>query len=153
VVRTQDPAQLLKDVQAQHRLVTGDLLVVLVEQPSTVQRVVDVRRIKARDWKELERHELSDLLCEVARGMPIPERGGGPLTHDLHTILCRPGLTVVDGKDAEVLAGWRYSNHLTDAFDAGFTLVTDHGWYDLMSDLAGHEPALDVSPEPALRVC
>lgn len=39
-------------------------------------------------------------------------------------------------------AAWRYSNHLTNAFDGGVMLVTEHGWADFMTDYAGHSPAM-----------
>ena len=148
-----DPAQLLRQVAQDHRFVVGDLLIALVDAPSTDQRLVAVRRIKRREWQDLPQHELSGLLRELARGMPIPSRDEAPYTHELHTILCRPGLTVVDGEDAQVLAGWRYSNHLANAGHGGMTVVTEHGWYDLLSDTAGHEPALDLHPKPTLRAC
>ena len=49
---------------------------------------------------------------------------------------------MVDGADAEVLAGWRYANHFMPVFEGGLLLVTEHGWYDWYSGEAGHTPAL-----------
>jgi hypothetical protein len=49
---------------------------------------------------------------------------------------------VVDGADAEVLAGWRYANHFMPVFEGGLLLVTEHGWCDWYSGEAGHTPAL-----------
>jgi hypothetical protein len=40
------------------------------------------------------------------------------------------------------VSAWRYSNHLTNAFDGRMILVTEHGWTDFMTDTAGYSPAM-----------
>ena len=137
-----DPRQLLQDVCRAGPLVEGDLLIVLIEEPSARQHVVAVRRLAARQWQGLDQMDRSDVFREEARALPLDVRRGEPPRHLLLTILVRRGLTVLDGTDAEVLDGWRYANHLMPVFDGGLLLVTEHGWYDWLTGLAGHTPAL-----------
>lgn len=137
-----DPRQLLHDVCRADPLAEGDLLIVLVEEPSTRQHVVTVRRLAAHRWQGLNQMDRSDVLRREAEALPLDLRRREPPRHLLLTILVRRGLTVLDGTDAEVLEGWRYANHLMPVFDGGLLVVTEHGWYDWLTGLAGHTPAL-----------
>jgi hypothetical protein len=137
-----DPQQLLDDVCRTNDLVEGDLLIVLVEDPSVRQNLIDVRRLEARDWQDLDQLMRSDMLRRVAESLPLDVHKQGAPHHLLLTILVRRGLTVIDGRDAEVLEGWRYANHLMPTFDGGLLVVTEHGWHDWLTGCAGHTPAL-----------
>lgn len=137
-----DPQQLIDDVCSVHPLVDGELLIVLIEEPSRQQEVVAVRRVAAERWHGLGQTDLSDLLCEEARAMPLDPAARERPHHLLLTIRARRGLTVIDAADAEILVGWRYANHIMPVFDGGLLLVTEHGWYDLDSGCAGRSPAL-----------
>jgi hypothetical protein len=137
-----DPQQLLDDVCQSHDFVEGDLLLVLIEEPSSHQSVVAVRRLTARQWQGLDQLERSDVLCREAEALPLDARWRGAIRHLLLTILVRRGLTLLDRGDAEVLEGWRYANHGMPVFDGGLLLVTEHGWYDWLSGCAGHSPSL-----------
>lgn len=137
-----DPQQLLDDVCRTNPLVEGELLIVLVEDPSQSQHLVAVRRLAGRQWQGLDQIARSDVLRGEAESLPLDARERGAPRHLLLTIRVRRGLTVIDGVDAEVLEGWRYANHLMPVFDGGLLVVTEHGWYDWLTGCAGHSPAI-----------
>ena len=139
-----DPQQLIGEVSREHPLVDGDLLIVLIDRPSTTQRVVAVRRVVGARWRNLTGTALSELLGEEAGAMPLSQYDRGVPHHLLLTILVRQGYAVIDATDGEVLSAWRYAHHFMPVFDGGILLVTEHGWYDFMSGCAGVEPALAV---------
>ncbi len=47
--------------------------------------------------------------------------------------------------ESQYFFGWRYSNHLTAAFDGDVFVVTPTGWANLLGDWGGTSPALPVS--------
>lgn len=145
-----DPEQVLRDVVTDQPLVDRQLMIVLVADPSTTQRVVAVRSVPRHHWYDLGQHDLSELLCREACAMPLERYADGVPRHSLVTILPRPGLTVIGARDAEVLSAWRCSHHLMPVLDGGLLLVTERGWYDFMSGSGGRSPALEV---PGPRRC
>lgn len=137
-----DPGEVLADVMERHPLSEGDAVLALVENPSGRQRVTQVEVLPAPARIE-DCHEVSDLLCETVRRMPIPARGPSTrIDHAVMTILVRRGLTVFGRNESNWFYGWRYSNHLIDAYTGDVVLVTEHGWRDFMTDWGDHYPRI-----------
>lgn len=138
-----DPGQLLRDVAAQHTLRDGDVLIALVREPSTEQRLIRFVRLDLDEWRPLDRHERTELMRQMTEQLAVPLRMSDDAPwHSFTTIVVRYGLTVFGSFEGELLDAWRYSNHCSGAFSGGLILVTEHGWCDLMTDLGGHQPSL-----------
>jgi hypothetical protein len=141
--RYRDPGEVVADVAARHELVEGDALLALVDDPSGRQEVVHATRVASATWAGLDDFGRSQLLCDTAKAMPIPERfssGGSRLS--IMTIVARRGLAVMGAAEGQWLTAWRYSNHLTDAYVGDLILVTEHGWTDFTTGSGGREPRL-----------
>lgn len=134
------PATLIEQVAHEVPLVPGRAYVVLVAHPSTEQRIVAIRRLETAarvdDWQET-RTEIYDVMQELA----IPEEPLPP-QHSAILVVARHGYCVFGPREGAWMNAWKFSNHLTNAFTGGLILVTEHGWADLMTDTAGHSPAL-----------
>lgn len=134
------PSALIEQVADEVPLVPGTTYVVLVAHPSTEQRIVAIRRLeaptRADHWQEA-RQEIYDVMQELA----IPETPSPP-QHSAILVVVRRGRCVFGPDEGAWLNAWKFSNHLTNAFTGGLILVTEHGWADLMTDTAGHTPAL-----------
>lgn len=88
------------------------------------------------DW-----HAACAEIYDVMTRLDIPDEPGPP-QHTAVTVLVRPGLCVFGPNEGCWFSAWRYSNHLTNAYDGSLILVTEHGWADFMSDTAGLAPAM-----------
>lgn len=88
------------------------------------------------DW-----HEASEEIYELMHELAIPE-GPPPPRHSAVTVLVRSGYCVFGPNEGNWLSAWKYSNHLTNAFNGGLILVTEHGWTDFMTHAAGLSPAV-----------
>jgi hypothetical protein len=134
------PAELIGQVAEQVPLFEDSVYVVLVARPSTDQRIVAVHRMMTpavvNDWQEA-----SDEIYDVMQQLPIPPHPA-PVDHTAVTVLVRAGLCVFGPNEGLWMSAWRYSNHLTNAFDGRMILVTEHGWTDFMTDTAGYSPAM-----------
>lgn len=75
--------------------------------------------------------------------LPIPDVV--PPIYGVMTVVVRPGRTVVGAGEEAWLLGWRYSNHFRRCYDTDLILVTEHGWLDLMTKLAGQTPSMMAS--------
>ena len=98
---------------------------------------------------------LNDTLCEVAEEC-VPARAWTPdrrngITGHLLTVVCREGDAEVTPTESQFYWGWRFSNHLTSAFDGEVYAVTPQGWASLYGRLSGPVPALTTGlADPAL---
>lgn len=134
-----DPAELIREVASRVPFTDGAACVVLVAQPSTTQRIVDIERLTAPAG--LDHYEdVRDELYETMRCLPIPDTF--PVTHAVVTTVVRRGLCVLGPNEGHWLNAWRYSNHLTRCFSGDLILVTEHGWLDFMTEYADTTPAL-----------
>lgn len=91
-------------------------------------------------------HELSTILCDVAHEL-VPERTwdgqrAGEITGELITVVCREGPACISPLEVQYWWGWRYSNHLTQAFHGDVYVVTPQGWAALLGEWRGSTPAL-----------
>lgn len=80
--------------------------------------------------------------CPLAgwRRLPIPDVT--PPTHAVMTVVVRPGRTLLGRSEHHWLTAWRYANRGLSVFTSDLILVTEHGWTDLMTQWAGHTPAM-----------
>lgn len=136
-----DPGEIVARVATTHGLKDGDVLLVVVRDPSTSQDVEHVRRLSRRDWIGLGQTALADYLAEQVRGLPIPRRDG-ELRHSVLTVLVRRGFVVFGSYEERWLYAWRYSNHLVDTFWGDVVLVTEHGWRDFATSWGAQDPRL-----------
>ncbi|MCK0112546.1 hypothetical protein MWU75_10385 [Ornithinimicrobium sp. F0845] len=60
----------------------------------------------------------------------------------LVTVVCREGRVVSTADEHQFFPAWRYSNHMTAAFDGDIFAVTPHGWTGTLSEACGLVPAL-----------
>lgn len=134
------PDQLIAQVAGEVPLTAGAAYVVLVADPPTAQRIVAIRRLESPavidDWQEAS-EEIYELMQELA----IPEAPPPP-RHSAITVLVRTGYCVFGSNEGNWLSAWKYSNYLSNAFNGGLILVTEHGWSDFMTHAAGLSPAL-----------
>jgi hypothetical protein len=134
------PDQLIAQIADEVPLTAGAAYVVLVADPPTAQDIVAIRRLESPavidDWDEAS-EEIYELMQELA----IPE-GPPPPRHSAVTVVVRPGYCVFGPNEGNWLSAWKYSNHMTNAFNGGLILVTEHGWSDFMTHAAGLSPAL-----------
>ena len=94
--------------------------------------------------------ELSDALCAIAEACaPVRTFIGNrwsAMTGDLITVVCRDGEAAITPTETQFHWGWRYSNHLTSAFDSEVYAVTPQGWASLYGQATGSVPALPAVP-------
>lgn len=94
--------------------------------------------------------DLSRVLCAVAQACaPARTRTRNrwsSMTGDLITVVCRDGAAAITSAETQFHWGWRYSNHLTSAFDSEVYAVTPQGWVNLYGQLSGSIPALPAAP-------
>lgn len=137
-----DPGEVLANVAATHVIENGDVLLVLVRDPSTEQAVEHVHRLDRRSWGQLDDDwDLARFLGDQVRRLPIPPRGAR-LRHSVLTVVARRGFAVFGGNELRWMNAWRWSNHLMDAHSGDIALLTEHGWYDFSTDWGGKEPRL-----------
>lgn len=148
-----DPAETLAQIIGRGRARPGTTLVAYVDIAS--QDVQRIRRLPTPTpyLGEVEEDEywamraLSDDLRGLAQEMaPIRTFDGNRwsrMTGVLVTVVCREGQPVSTDDEWQFWAAWRYSNHLTAAFEGEVYVVTPHGWTGTLSEQGGEAPALD----------
>ena len=127
----------------------GDVLVALVQAGDDPdQSLVDVVRVHRGELpKRLEASELLRVQAEAMVGeRPFVDGRWLPPRHDFVTIVCRSGRVVPGPEELFWLLAWRYSNHLTAAFNGDVYLVTEHGWTGCADKRAGFAPSLKPRP-------
>lgn len=155
----EDRARVLTEILRQGGAVRGTTLVGYVDRATL--EVLAVRGIATPDatlddescFADEDIRELNDALCAVAEACaPTRTRAGhgwSPITGDLITVVCRDGEAVITPAETQFHWGWRYSNHLTSAFDGEVYAITPQGWASLYGQLSGSTPALPAAPEVA----
>ncbi len=144
-----EPATIIGEALRRRRPRAGDVLVALVQSGDEPdQALVDVKRVHRGERPG--RFEASDLLRAQAEAMvgkrPFVDGRWAPPRHVLVTVVCRSGRVVPGPEELFWLLAWRYSNHLTAAFNGDVYLVTEHGWTGCADKRAGFTPALKPRP-------
>ena len=76
----------------------------------------------------------------VVDGWPVGLARGAP-RHLPVLVIVRPGLCVFGPNEAVWLMAARYANFMASLWPVNEMLVTEHGWFDFMTDEAGLTPA------------
>jgi len=130
-------------------LTAGSALLAVVEDPNMQQRLTHIERLPV-DARISEHEYARELLYAVMNDtLPVPDFAGPGTRHTVLTVLVRPGFAVAGPHEREWATAWRYSNHLRGASTGDMVVVTEHGWYELLSHWAGSTPAM-VNPQEAL---
>lgn len=144
-----DPGGVLRDLAGQARLESGAAFLLLVEHPSTEQRVLRVDRL--RTPAEITDDEAAcDEMRDVIATYDLPDTH--PITCAVMLVLVRPGLCVTSDSEKWWHRAWRYVNHGRALYSGDLMVVTEHGWWDTMSDLGEARPCLaDVAGVEMVR--
>lgn len=134
-----DPGRLVRECADRVPFAEDTAYLVLVHRANTIQQIV---RIQALDLPALldDDEQISDRLRDAVAALHVPDTEKHE--HVIVTILVRPGRCVFGPNEKVWAMGWRYANHFARAFSGDLVVVTEHGWADLMSAEAGHEPAM-----------
>jgi hypothetical protein len=136
-----DPARFIEQIAGRHRLVAGLVLLAVVEDPASKQAIkhVEILPIDSR----IEHYpQATDVLYEAMQRLPLLDFAGRDVRHSVVTVIVRPGLAVAGPNEAAWTLAWKHSNHLRHAFTGNLLLVTEHGWYDLMSEQDAAVPSM-----------
>lgn len=140
-----DPQALVNEIADAVPLLAGRVFLALVHQPATQQKLLALEELTPLPTGVDEDYRgRSDLLYERVWQLPIPPRSDASASI-LVTVIVRPGMNGWGREEKRWAAGWRYSNHNSDAFDRDLIVVTEHGWSSLWSRIGGHEPAMLAS--------
>jgi hypothetical protein len=143
-LRLRNTQQLIDDVAARVDLTEGSVTLVLVERPSTRQKVLAVRRLDV-SADQPDDYALARRLHQEMQTLPIPSARADARSIVV-TVIVRRGFNVWTRVEMTWAMAWRYSNHLTDAFDEDIIVVTEHGWASLLSYAGGRLPCLETGP-------
>jgi hypothetical protein len=140
-----DPGEVVAEVASRRRLSDGDMVLALVRDPSGDQEIVRLRSIPRTRRRGLDQDERSQLLCDYAQRLRVPQRRGTEAPwHSIMTIVARRGYTVFGPDEGHWLSAWLFSNHLTGAFSGELIVVTEHGWADMATGWGGHQPRIQI---------
>lgn len=154
----EDRARVLGEILRQGGATRGRTLIGYVDRASL--EVLAVQSLATPDavlddescFSHGDVRRLSHALCAIARSC-APDRvfsgsEWSPITGDLITVVCRGGDPAITPTETQFHWGWRFSNHLTSAFDSEVYAITPQGWASLYGQSAGRIPALPVVPDP-----
>ena len=134
-----DPAALMAELAERISLDENTAHLLLVDHPSTVQRIVRIERLTT-PAEILSGEDAEEEMRDVIDAWPLPEVR--PPRHSTMLVLVRPGLCVFGPNEAQWLLADRYLNHLRPLYTGDCVLVTEHGWVDWTTYLAGRTPAM-----------
>ncbi len=139
-----DPSALIAELARRQLLREGETRFVLVERPSTLQRLVCIEQLPVSSDVD---HYLAvrDVLRAAVESLPLPEQR--PPVHSVLTILVRRCLAVFGPGEAQWFLAWRYSNHLCSTFDGDVIVVTEHGWTNFCTRWGGSTPHLSLADQ------
>lgn len=135
-----DPARLIHDIATRVELAEDSAYLALVHHPSTHQRLQEVRALALPALLD-DGERISDELREAVQAI-VPQAAPHPPEYVVTTVVVRPGRCIFGPNEVVWSNGWRYANHFAAAHTGDLLLVTEHGWVDLMTAEAGHEPRM-----------
>lgn len=139
------PADLITEVAGRVTLRLGSAYAVLVLDPSGRQEVAEVELLPAdsrlEKADEVERRALEDVVEALSERWERERTGPwpSPVKAKIVTVVVRDGLCVWTSTEWAWSRLWRYGLKPISAGD--IVVVTEHGWYDLMTRHADHQPA------------
>jgi hypothetical protein len=136
-----DPARFIEQMASGRRLVAGLALLAVVEDPASKQAITHVETLPV-DCRIEHYAQAADLLYDTMQRLPLPDRAAPDTRYSVVTVIVRPGLTAPGRHEAAWTSAWRHSSHLRAAFTGNLIVVTEHGWYDLMSERRADFPRM-----------
>jgi hypothetical protein len=137
-----DPAEVIRVLDEEHRLRAGQVIVGLVERPSTDQLLVASEVI----WTDPEPPPLKQvrgLLRTAARDLYADrDPDAYPIDHSYVTVVARHGRVVLVDDVLAWAYGWLYCSHQQPVYKGALLTVTEHGWRSFDNESAGAVPAL-----------
>jgi hypothetical protein len=132
------PAELIGEVSRRVALTDGTAYAVLVHDPSRTQHVRAIHELPCGSLIE-HGDEARPHIQEVCDDWGL---GSFHLPSELQvvTVVVRRGLCVWTPVEWSWAMAWRYAN--TGLSGGDIITVTEHGWYDFMTQHADHQPAL-----------
>jgi hypothetical protein len=134
-----DPGGLLRDLAVRTRLESGAAFLLLVEHPSTEQRILRIDRL-CTPAEITDDETACDEMRDVIATYDLPDTY--PITCAVMLVVVRPGLCVTSDSQKWWHRAWRYVNHGRALYSGDLMVVTEHGWWDTMSDLGDVRPCL-----------
>lgn len=137
-----DPAEIIRVLDEEHRLRAGQVIIGLVDRPSTEQLLVASEVI----WTEAEPppfKQVRQLLRTATRTLYAgrdPE--AYPIDHAYVTVVARHGRVVLVDEVLAWAYGWLYCTHQQPVYKGALLTVTEHGWRSFDDESAGALPAL-----------
>ena len=138
-----DPALLIAEIAERVDLVEDTAWVALVHRPSTTQKLLEVRPVGLPALLD-DDEDIGAVLRDTVDAFRLGWRRHRE--HAVVTVIVRPGRCVLGPNELVWSMGWRYANHFEAAFDGDLILVTEHGWLDMVTHEAGHQPAMRPAP-------
>jgi hypothetical protein len=136
-----DPARFIEQIASSHRLVAGLALLAVVEDPAGRQAITHVETLPI-DCRIGHYSQAADLLYETMQRLTLPDVPGPDMRISVVTVIVRLGVTTPGRHEAAWTSAWKHSSHLRAAFTGNLMVVTEHGWYDLMSERGAAFPRL-----------
>lgn len=133
-----DIADLMDQISAAHEFYDATVLVALVRDPESTQEIVRIDRVPVSAYADDATADAR--MDEPLRTLPVED--SPEFRYRTLTIVVRRGFTVMGDVDLRwsnaLKYGWKPPGCLTTAQ----VVVTEHGWLELRTDEAGHQPAL-----------
>ena len=136
-----DPAMFLRDLARVVPLEPG-LVVALVHESSTEQRLVRAVRLDGETDVDDPYGQDSEVLHDVAHGLCDGLDPPFPVEYSFVTVVIRDGRCVFSDAEFAMIGAWRYANYVVRVFQGELVLVTPSGWCTFMGHDAGTAPAL-----------
>ena len=141
-----NPQTVLRRIDKLSPLVAGRVVIACVKLDTQEVEAVECVMEPVEPQECWDQYEMSQRLCTIAESL-APERtltlkGWSTITHVLVTVVCREGRVIPTNAEYRWLSAWRYSNHLTSAFNGDVYVVTPHGWTGAIDWRAGRDPQL-----------
>lgn len=133
-----DIADLMDQIAATHEFYDGSVLVALVHDPESTQKIVRIDRAPAGAYADdaTADKQMNDILT----ALPVEERA--EFRYRTLTIVVHRGLTVMGDIDLRWSNALKYGWKPAGCFTTAQVIVTEHGWLEFMSGAAGHTPAM-----------
>jgi len=132
------PAELIRAVADRVPLTEGTVYAVLVGDPSRAQKIRELEELPCGAFIE-DDHDVRDLLEELDTRW-APAGHVLPSEAKVVTVVVRRGLCAWGPVEWAWSMAWRYA--FTRLSGGDLITVTEHGWYDFMTEHADHQPAL-----------
>jgi hypothetical protein len=131
---------LLAEITRRQHPRDGDVVVALVRDPQGSQEIVSIDLLELPLTADVEPARTS--IRHLMERVPITDEDERDRACRPLTLMARRGYAVFTRPEANWTTAWHSSNHFRHTMTSDFVLITEHGWYDLMSGTAASQPSL-----------